>query len=174
MGLQFIDKATLPAPTRGKGAASEPSIGITDAGQIRLNAKAVEAFGEVKFGVAIGYDTEAGVVAFINLSKGYPKGKGADNYFKLVMDKGGKVGYISGTAVLLRQYGYDYVASGSQSFSGDNLKFSTSANGTMAVVKVPVGSLTPKPKQTRTTKASKAATAPAPTANTAVDTDSLV
>jgi hypothetical protein len=121
---------------------------ITDVGQARINTAALAAFGTVTLGVAVLVDKEGHKLGLLNL-KAFEKGKTADNYFKLSLDKEGKIGYLSGLTPVLREYGYDFKASGSQNFTPT---FSQTKSGTLCVLDVPIGSLTPRPKVARASK----------------------
>jgi hypothetical protein len=155
-----IRKSTLPVLRVGR-EVTEPSVGITEGGQIRFNKLAAVAFGDSKAAMLYDFDESTRVLKIVGYQGKLPKGWTEEDLFKFPEGDSNKGVYIS-CAAALRQIGYDYKASGNQVMK--DLKMDKDKR--VITFTVPKGALTPLPKQTRAkrsdTKVNSGATAAAP------------
>lgn len=153
----------LAVAGRGKAAATEAVIAVADNGQIVLNSFASKAL-EGKYGLIV-FDASTRTLGIAMLNT-LPKGMTEDETYKIGEGKKSKQKFVSGSQVL-KEVGYDYVASGRQTFKG---KMSTEKGiGQVVSFVVPEGSLTKKEVKPRKKKVS----AIAPTPVESNDQDSL-
>lgn len=159
MGLQLINKSSLPLPSRGRGAVSTPQVSVRENGQIGFNNSAAKVL-EGKTNAIIQWDADARqmVIIPVSLDK-LPKSVKPENTFLVSqgksVDKKGKAiiptRYIGASELFkLDAVAYDYKSAGTHSFAAENgdgrLKFTLPVNGT----------LTPKPKKERKAKTASA------------------
>ncbi len=115
MKLNLVKKI---ASTRGVGRVStEPRITISDVGQVRINKLAKEALGAFAYLAWSTEGTEQAIVAFPSLPKGFSE---EDMIRPTLKDKTGNPvdQYYWSFGANLTEYGYDFKASGNQSFAG--------------------------------------------------------
>jgi hypothetical protein len=160
MGLSFVKRSEMPVAQKGK--SSGPSVSVTENGQVAFNAAASEGLGgRAITKVAIAHDSETGQFGV------YPKGHKSvakltdadmfDIRWNKEKNKKGQKQSLSGTVSsmsgLLKANGYDYKASGQQSFAV------TIGKDNVLSFTLPKGKLTPKPKNPRKPKVAPAAPA---------------
>jgi hypothetical protein len=149
-----IKFSTIPAGRRGF-RASGPMIGIRENGQIAFNSTLTKELGitaDTKVYVGFGTDRK---LHFIVTEKPLTKDTTAADLATLNYSEKNKSCYMSGTG-FLGNLGYDYKASGSQSFNGDSLIVEPNYKaGAHVSLLLPEGALTPKPKTERKPRAKK-------------------
>lgn len=168
----LIRRSTLPQTGAGRGmVAKPPAIAIRPNGQIAANTKATEALeakaaknGKQISKLIFGFDAKSRTLQIRALT-GTPKLEGAyegwteEDFFPVGRGKKTKSVYC-GVAGLLQDLGYDYKASGVQSFP-----CLTVADGELTI-NLPKGALTPPAPKATTKKAEKPVAAkPAPVAD---------
>lgn len=110
-----IRRNELPASTRGRGANTSPSVGITASGQLRFNKALVDALGPDRNLIDVGIDEDSRTLV-LTVVRAVPKGRKAEELFELKTDKSGA--YAAMTGVWKHEsVDYDFKASGNQSFA---------------------------------------------------------
>lgn len=164
MPALFISRTSIPAPTRGKLAATEPKLAISEMGGVRLNgALLAKLAGSI--GLYLSWDADTRKVVVTAL-KELIKGVTQADLFPIQEGKKGKgQSTIPGLAPFLRMQGYDFKESGNQSFlvEGKDTKAGYQFNFTL-----PLGALTPTPKSPRKPRTPKAPATPTPAVADAV------
>lgn len=157
MAMTFVKKSTLPV--LGKGKASEPSVTVTDKGQLTFNPAAAKAFGGLRLAV-MGFDSDSRKLQIQAFAKP-PKGFEESDCYVIGVQKKSHAAYFSAANLLQsKEYniGYDYKASGSQSFVP-----AVDVDKHVILITLPAGALTPRPKQTRNKKTAETPKAAAAT-----------
>jgi hypothetical protein len=167
-----IKRSTLPVLRFGRGT-TEPSVAISENGQVRFNNAASAFAGDLTKIVIADFDAKTRAMKLLAVAAP-PKGWSEDDCFELRQSqskdgkvKGGK--YISAASVWrLDEVGYDFKASGNQTFV-------PTIDATKHVLSfvVPKGALQAKPKQTRVKK-EKAPVAKAAAASAGASDDIVI
>ena len=168
MAFEGIKRSSLPVVAFGRGA-TEPSVAITENGQLRFNKSLDEAIG-VPAKILLAFDKDSRTLRVMATNKP-PKGWADEDLMEVKRSKPdpktGKVvnqgGYISAASVWrLDHIAYDFKKSGQQSFKPE---VSTTKDGTLTFsFVVPKGALQAKPKRERTPKAKETPAAAAASA----------
>jgi hypothetical protein len=156
-GIKF---SALPVLKFGRGA-TDPSVTITDSGQIRFNKLASAVFGD-KGRVFVDFDPKTRVMSFQGVS-GLPKNLKEKGWteedlpaLKAGNEKNPGIKYILAGGLLTHKesgIGYDYKVAGNQNF-----KPTMNAEKAMVSFVVPKETPTAKPKAKRTKKTAAPAT----------------
>ncbi len=151
---EFISRKSLPAPTRGRGSSSDPSLSISEMGGVRVNKMVLDKCKDA-LGLHLAWDKETRKVTFtaVNL---LPKGVSQEDLFEINSASKNSQGAIGGMAGFLRMQAYDFKTSGNQNFP---LTVAEVNAGYQFSFILPSGALTPKPKAPRAPRAPKAAKA---------------
>lgn len=147
-----IKRSSLPVIKFGRGAV-DPTVTVTDGGQLRFNTLTQKVFGEHKK-IFLDFDAKTRELKLMSTTKP-PKDWDEGDLFDLKESKGGG-GYISCSTLWNDKavgIAYDYKASGNQHF-----KPTLDTEKRKVSFIIPKGALTPAPKQVRTKKV-KAASA---------------
>lgn len=161
-----LKRSTLPVMRFGR-TSTEPSVTISENGQLRMNKLAMDAIGKTKTSSRKGKDRSGAEITTkilhvyvdfneekraltVASSAVAPKGWADEDLFVLAESKGGG-GYIS-MAPVFRQVGYDFQKSGNQSVTPQ-----LNAEKQLIRVTVPKGALEAKPKVERAKKVKAAA-----------------
>lgn len=149
MAITFVKRSSIPVSVKGK-AATEPTIAITEKGQIALNSIATKYLGDQNL-VGIGFDKDnKRLVLYIKGSKSIAKVDDKE-LFKLSRGKEGKGRNAFMTATnLLRDVAtfgdhlYDFAGSGGQTFP-----VSYDEKSLTLTIDMPKGTLPRRPKVAR-------------------------
>lgn len=153
-----IRRNELPASTRGRGANTSPSVGITASGQLRFNKALVDALGPDRNLIDVGID-EKNRNFILTVFRAVPKGVKAEALFELKTDKSGA--YAAMTGVWKHEgVDYDFKGSGNQTFPA-----TVDAKAGTVSIHLP-HNVTPRPTTPRKPKAEKTQAASAGTSNT--------
>lgn len=155
-----IKFSEIPRGVRGYRAMG-PTIGIRENGQIAFNSTLTKALGinaNTKVQVAFGSDRK---LHFIVTEKPIGKELTVDDLATLNFSGKNKSAYMSGSG-FLGKLGYDFKASGSQSFNGDHVQVEPDYKaGPHVALLLPQGALTPRPRAERKPRVKKEASATA-------------
>jgi hypothetical protein len=166
MAATFISKKSLPAPTRGSQASTNPNLSVSEMGGVRVNSYLVKKLAGI-LGLHLAWDNEERKLTFTGLTV-LPKGVTAEDLFELnVGEKGKGQSTIPGITSFLRMQEYDYKASGNQNFTVT--EGATKSGAYQFSIVLPKGSLTPPVKAPRAPRKPKSPTATPSTTVASVD-----
>lgn len=164
---EFISRTSLPAPTRGKAAATVPALSISEMGGTRMN-KCLTQKCEDALGLHLGWDETKRVMTFTAVQV-LPKNVTKEDLFEINLAKDNGQASIPGMASFYRLKGYDFKASSQQTMPL-TLNETAKAGFQFSFV-LPSGALTPTPKaprKPRTVKGTPPVAGKAPIADSAV------
>ena len=147
---EFISRTSLPAPTRGKGAATSPILSISEMGGTRLNKFLSDKVKDTQ-GLHLAWDEAKRVATFTALNV-LPKGVSEDDLFEINLGRDNGQASIPGIVNFYRMKGYDFKASGQQNMA---LTVTEAKAGYQFSFTLPKGALTPTPKVPRKPRTSK-------------------
>lgn len=146
MALTFIKRSSIPIAVKGK-VATEPTVTITDAGQIRLNSLSTKFLnGNNK--AAIGYDADKKKLYIIRADAKLASKLDEKELFTFGHGKKDTNLYVSGAGLLRGETKYDFATSGNQVF-----KSTLDDKNGCIVIDLPEGALAKKPTTPRKRKA---------------------
>lgn len=164
MSITFKKKQESTGGIRGR-VATEPMVRVSENGQLGFNSLCLAIMKDCKYAIW-GYDgenakrkaTTCQVRVLAAPAKGFPVKIGGEvwqekDFAKIGWSKDGKSAFC-GLSPEFKEVGYDYKASGTQSF-----KATIDEKGKTITFELPVGALTPKPKVARAKKDKTAAKA---------------
>jgi hypothetical protein len=164
---EFVSRTSLPAPTRGKEAATVPLLSISEMGGTRCNTFLTNKIKD-SLGLHLAWDEAKRTMTFTAVST-LPKNVTQDDLFVVALGKDTHQAAIAGLAPFFRLKGYDFKASGQQKMA---LTINEGAKaGYQFSFVLPNGALTPAPKTPRKPRTPKATATPA---KPSVVTDSAV